>query len=261
MERQSDLAARCALAVVTLNDEHDWRLDAAKRQAYSAALARYAPPAATDDQLRQVALRYHHDHAQVQALAHATDARHDAAWRSWVTQVLPILRHAGLGWTDDAAIDADDLAQVARAALVHALPSFRYASRFSTWSHRVIVRSIQRYLRDLNALKRAARPHSLDQAPERFETAINAAEHPETLAHARTLAGLIDEILHAQPDQRLAVIFQLWALHDLRIEQIGQHVSLKPAQVRLLLQRARVVLQNDPRIASWREALVERDSS
>lgn len=251
MERPSDLAARCALTVATLDDEHKWRLAAAEQQAYAAALARYAPAAATTDQLRQVALYYHHDHRQLQALAHAADTRHDDAWRTWVAQVLPILHHAGLGWTNDAAIDAEDLAQVARAALVRALPSFRYASRFSTWSRQVVVLCVQRYLRDLHALKRAARPYSLDHDPARFDVALNDTAHPETLAHAQVLADLINGVLGEQPDQRLAAIFRLWAIDDMRVEEIGHRIQLSPAQVRALLQRCRQMLRHDPRIRAW----------
>lgn len=261
MERQSDLAARCALVVATLDDEHSWRLDAAERRAYAAALARLAPPTAAADQLRQVALHYHQDHRQVQTLAQAADPRHDDAWRGWVAQVLPILRHAGLSWTDDAAIDADDLAQVARAALVRALPGFRYASRFSTWSRQVVVQCVQRYLRDLHALKRAARPYSLDHDPARFDLALHDAAHPETLAHAQVLADMIDAVLGEQPDRRLATIFRLWAIDDLRVEEIGRRIQLSPAQVRALLQRCRQMLRHDPRIRAWLDpAAPERET-
>ena len=250
MERQSDLAARCALVVAMLDDEQAWQLGAAERHAYTSALARLVPGSATADQLRQVALYYHLDHRQVQALAHTADAHHHEAWRAWVAQVLPILHHAGLAQTDDAAIDADDLAQVARAALARALPNFRYASRFSTWSRQVVVQSIQRYLRDMRALKRAARPLSLDH-DARFDAPLDAAAHPETLAHARLLADLIEAVLREQPDARLALIFRLWAIDDLRVEEIGRRIRLSQPQVRSLLQRCREMLRHDPRISTW----------
>lgn len=253
MERQSDLAARCALVVAMLNDEQAWQLGAAERHAYTSALARLVPGSATADQLRQVALYYHLDHRQVQALAHTADAHHHEAWRAWVAQVLPILHHAGLAQTDDAAIDADDLAQIARAELIRALPSYRYASRFSTWAHQVIVQSVRRYRRDLGALKRAGRPQSLESLPE-IEIPIGTAAHPEAIVAARALLRAIDARLAAQPDRRLREIFRLWAVEDQRVEEIGRHVCLSASQVRVLLGHIRQLLQSDPAIGTWLES-------
>src|SRR5262249_37742412 len=153
-----------------------------------------------------LALHYHQDHALVQALLQHGHAQHDRAWNAWFGQVIPILRHAGLAWLDDAAIDLEDLAQAARAELARALPSFRYASRFSTWAHQVIVQSTQRFIRDRQALKRAGRPTSLEQTRV-DDLPVRAADRPEAEAHARVLAALINDILIAQPDPRLAQIF------------------------------------------------------
>ncbi|MDQ2998922.1 MAG: sigma-70 family RNA polymerase sigma factor, partial [Chloroflexota bacterium] len=188
----------------------------------------------------------------VQALLRREHAGHDAAWMVWFGHVLAILRHAGLAWSNDASIDLEDLAQVARAELARALPSFRYASRFSTWAHQVIVQSTQRYIRDRQALKRAGRPDSLEQLLAEEQPVIDK-EQPDAEAEARVLAALIDTILSAQPDQRFAIIFRLWAQHDMRVEEIGQRVQLSPSQVRVLLKRIRELLQQHPSITTWED--------
>jgi RNA polymerase sigma factor (sigma-70 family) len=228
----------------------NWGLNGETQQEYSAALLQYMSNPCSDQQLRIVALRYHQDHAQVQALLRREHANHDTAWAAWHGQVVAILRHAGLAWSDDVSVELEDLAQIARAELARALPSFRYASRFSTWAHQVITQSMQRHIRDRQALKRAGKPTSLEQARvDRLP--IRATDRPEAAAHARVLATLINDILTAQPDPRLAKIFQLWTQADMRAEQIGQHTHLSASQVRVLLARTRELLQSDPAVQAW----------
>jgi RNA polymerase sigma factor (sigma-70 family) len=179
-------------------------------------------------------------------------------WTSWMAQVLLILRKAGLDWSSDMLFDGEDLAQIARIELVRAIASFHYASRFSTWAHQVIVRSVQRAIRDRQALKRAIRPASLDQLPH-VDASIGDAEHPESAAAARVLAERIAAVLEEQADQRLARIFHLWAVADLRVEEIGKIVHLHPSRVRALLLQARQILRDAPEIQSWREDIDDRD--
>jgi RNA polymerase sigma factor (sigma-70 family) len=252
MERHTDLQRRCAMVVAALSVELDEGLNVEAQWEYSASLPQYLPENCSDSQLRAVALHYHLDHTLVQALLQREHAVHDAAWHLWMSQVMPILRHAGLAWSDDSAIDLEDLAQVARAELVQALPSFRYASRFSTWAYQVIVQSTQRYIRDRRALKRAGHPDSLERL-EAEEQPVIDTERPDAEAEARVLAALIDSILGAQPDQRFTAIFRLWAQHDMRVEEIGQRVRLSPSQVRVLLKRIRQLLRQHPAITTWED--------
>ena len=165
-------------------------------------------------------------------------------------QVLAILRRAGLDWSDDQAIDIDDLAQVARMGLFKALPRYRYASRFSTWAYQVIIQCAQRYIRDLHAQKRAGRPQSLDQLPP-VDTPIPPPEQPEHIVDAHMLMAHIDSVLATQPDPRLPAIFRLWAEEDQRVVTIGQHIQLSPSRVRALLHEIRVLLQQDPILQVW----------
>ncbi|MBK9714778.1 MAG: sigma-70 family RNA polymerase sigma factor [Kouleothrix sp.] len=251
MEDYGDLVVRCATMVAALDRELGWQIDADERRAYSHTLAQLLPARCPDAQLRNVALCYHLDHRLVEALADRRHAGHDDGWLSWMAQVVPILRHAGLSWSNDAALSLDDLAQIARTELARALPSFRYGSRFSTWAHQVIAHSVRAALRDSQAQKRAGRPGPLDQ-PAVLDVAIDQDDQPETIAQGHLLAAQIDAILAAQPDKRLAEIFRLWAYGDLRVEEIGRRVRLSQSQVRLLLSRIREILQHDPSISAWR---------
>jgi len=250
MERDCDLHERCVAAVAALNLELGWECNEHARQAYSAALPQYLSSNCSEQRIRTAAVHYHQDHVLVQSLLTREHVQHDTAWSIWTRQVIPILRHAELAWSDDSAIDLEDLAQIARAELARALPSFRYASRFSTWAHQVIVWSVQRYIRSHQAVKRAGHLVSLEQ--------ILAADNPaivmdwfESEAEARVLAVLIDNILSTQPDHRLVAIFRLRTEHDMRVEQIGQLIRLSPSQVRVLLKRICSLLQQNTTISTW----------
>ncbi len=167
-----------------------------------------------------------------------------------MAQVVPILRSAGLYWSNDAAVDAEDLAQNARAALAEALPRFRYASHLSTWTYGVVVQSAKRFVRDQNRLKRAVRPVSLDQLALPDQP-LPAAEQPETIVAARELIAQIDAVLAATGDERFVAIFRLWAQHDWRAEDIGRRVGLSASRVRTLIQSICGTLQQSSAIQAW----------
>jgi RNA polymerase sigma factor (sigma-70 family) len=229
-----------------------WQLGAQGQASYAKNLRKHIPEQCTEDQLRKIVSNYHADHVLVAALQDDQHPQHEAAWTAWVAQVLPILHRAGLDWSSDLLFDDQDLAQIARAELVQAIGSFHFASRFSTWAHNVIVQSARRVIRDSRALKRAIRPASLDQQTQ-VDVAIGDSEHPEAAAAAHMLAERVAAILVAQADQRLAQIFYLWAVADLRVEAISKIVHLHPSRVRVLLVQARQILRDAPEIRSWRE--------
>jgi RNA polymerase sigma factor (sigma-70 family) len=251
-DRGSTPPADVASLLALLNDELGWGLTAAAQRQYCKAIAEVLPQRSAASYVCRVLINYHADHVLVHALRHSTHDQHDAAWRAWMPQALAILRHAGLTWIDDGAYDLDDLAQIALAELMRALPSYHYASRFSTWAHQVIVQSVRRYRRDLGALKRAGRPESLEALPE-LDIPVAPAEHPEAVADARVLLGIIDARLAAQPDRRLREIFRRWAVEDQRVEAIGRHVRLSASQVRVLIGHIRQMLRDDPAINTWLE--------
>jgi RNA polymerase sigma factor (sigma-70 family) len=254
-ERQRDAHARCMAAVEECNAALRWGIDAAERQRYAAAMTTFLADDATDDQLRDTAANYHADHAMVAALRDHTAHSHDQLWEQWMRQVLVVLRRAGLSWSSDGAIDSDDLAQIARAELVRALPSYRYQSSFSIWAGRVVVQSVRRHLRDSQRVKRAVRPESLDQIAE-SDAPPDALDAAEVRAHARLLYDTIMDILAAQPDGRWRYLFHLAAVDDLRVAEIGVLVHLSQPRVRALLQQIRRLLQQHPAIEAWQAAEV-----
>lgn len=223
-----------------------------QQHAYTQAVTPLIRDTSFDLVLQKLIVCYHKDHELVEALRWRTRLEHDRAWAEWTGQALAILRQKGIAWSADIATDGDDLAQVALTQLASALPSFRYASRFSTWAYSVIIHSVRRHLRDQNALKRSGRPLSLDQHPE-IVALPSPVGRPEGAAETSVLAALIDEVLAGQPDQRLAQIFKLWAIEDLRPAQIGRRVHLSASRVRVVLAQARNLLRRQPAIQAWSE--------
>jgi RNA polymerase sigma factor (sigma-70 family) len=247
------------LAIIRgVDQELGWRLDQHEQERYATDIQPYIPANCTQDQLRKIVTNYHADHTLVEALRDRRHQRYEAEWMSWVAQVLPILRRAGLDWSSDLLFDDEDLAQIARTELVRAINSFHYASRLSTWAHQVIVQSVRRAIRDRQALKRAIRPDSLEQI-RHVDASIGDAEHPESAAAARVLVERIAAVLEERADRRLAHMFHLWVVADLRIEEIGKIVHLHPSRVRALLLQARQILCDAPEIQSWREDMEDRD--
>lgn len=249
MQPTSSLYERSLASLTALNAEQAWRLTPAQCATRAAALAALLPADCDERYIRAALTHYHHDHELVTALCDHRHPDHDQAWHDWMPRAAMFLHRAGLTWSYDRAIDAEDLMQVARLALLQALPRFRYASSFSTWAYQVTVRSVRRHLRDQLAQKRAMQPVSLDAEPG--EAAIGAAEFPANEATARVLVEQILGLLSANAGRRQARIFWLWAVADLRVEEIAQQVGLSVPRVRALLGQARAYLRQHPAICEW----------
>ncbi len=251
MEDESTaMQLRCATIVAELNDQRGWHLNAAQQQAYVAALLAHLHAPCADDELRTQCFYYHEDHALVHMLQDADHPQHAEIWARQMARVIAILQRAGLAWTQDVAIECEDLAQLALLELVQALPTYRYTSRFSTWAYSVVVRRIRRYFRDCQAQKRAVRPLSLEASPD-LDVPEQESEGPESAAEGQALAELVHAVLKAQNGHLLAEVFLLWARHDLRLEQIGEHIQRSPSWTRALLKQARTRLQDDAGIQAW----------
>jgi RNA polymerase sigma factor (sigma-70 family) len=252
-----DEKARCLEFVGKLNEEQGWNLSADEQRAYAAGVYVHLPKGSTDDVLRKLIGYYHTEHEVVHALLDRDHHGYEARWKEWTTTAVAILQQARLGWSADSTTTGEDLAQVALAQLLQSLPSFHYTSRFSTWAYSVITRSVRRYLRDQSAGKRAGNPLSLDQHPQ-LDVMQREAEHPEVAATAHSLITLIDAVLTDRAGDRLAYIYRLWAIRDMRPEQIGKLVQLSPSRVRMLLAQARELLQAHPALQAWREPETRR---
>lgn len=236
--------------VAALNDELGWHLEADRQRAYTAALLLYLPISPAEMELRRMVIAYHQDHGLIEALRDHASPQYETAWTQWCAQVIQILRHLGFGAPGDALADTQDLAQTALEELVRALPSYRYASRFSTWAYTVISRSAQRYLRDRNAAKRSGKPESLEWQQD-LEPAFGAADSPETQSEAHALSGLIHALLDSHGDRRMAEMFHMWVIEDQRLADIARHMRLSPARVSVMMEQICQLLRRDPAILAW----------
>jgi RNA polymerase sigma factor (sigma-70 family) len=246
-----ELLARCQATLTTCDSELGWGLSPADRYRYAAAVCALLLPGASGTLIRDVTVNYHADHALVEALRDARRPEHNAAWAEWMHRTMGVLRANGFGRSDNTLLDPADLVQVANAALVRALPTYRYQSRFSSWAFRVIVQSARNELRAALAQKRAAQPASLDQLAEGDHPA-DSRSRDEERANSQLLVGMVRGILAAHPNERLGRIFLLWALADQRVADIGALLQLHPTRVRALLREARALLQNSHAIREWR---------
>jgi RNA polymerase sigma factor (sigma-70 family) len=249
LERSTDDRERCTAMVAALSVELGWHLRLDQQETFISALLQYLPLSYSDVDLRLLTVRYHQDHATVEALRDQNSSTYAVVWKQWCDEALRILRHRRFG-SDDPLASEEDLAQIALEELLHALPSFQYASRFSTWAYSVISHSVQRYLRHHRAAKRSGQTESLDQREE-LAVLSAEAERPDTQAEFHELVALIDLVLSKQADQRLAEIFSLWAYEDQRLVDIARSVHLSPSRVSVLIGQACQILQQSPTILAW----------
>ncbi|HMQ34645.1 MAG TPA: sigma-70 family RNA polymerase sigma factor, partial [Chloroflexaceae bacterium] len=136
--------------------------------------------------------------------------------------------------------------------LARSLPSYRYASRFSTWAYQVICRGVQRHLRDMAAKKRAA---EIERGVDLMALAMptSEAEHPESQARGHALAALVERELSAALGPRNAAVFGLWAQEDHSAEMIGRQLGLSTARVYAIIAQARQYLRGLATIQHWHE--------
>jgi RNA polymerase sigma factor (sigma-70 family) len=250
LEHSINALTRCATILAGLNVECGWRLGAEQQHAYVRMLAGYLPIAPDDAALRTLITHYHADHELVRALRDCADPQHNAAWTAWCAHAIRIAQRHAFGAANDPLVDTDDLAQLAVEELAQALPSYRYASRFSTWAYTVITRRVQRYVRDSRAAKRAGRPVSLDAPGEVGQLAIDPAAI-EAPAEAHMLLELMLDVLGREADTRLAHIFYLWVVEEQRLVQIGQQLQLSTGRVSTLIAHACQILQRHPALLAW----------
>ena len=249
MQVEKHVGDACTRIVEALNVERDWHLTLAKEAAYVTAVAPLAEIAG-ESTLQHLVENYHQDHVLVQALQDVSHPQHDAAWATVRANILPVLRYAGLAQSAHPSVDLEDIAQVALDELMKSVGTFRFESRFSTWSYMVVIRRGRRLLRDLAASKRSGTSVPLEYA-EAIAASSSSATDPEMVAAGRELSDLINAVLAEAGGPRLAHIFQLWFEEDLRLVDIGRQVGLGVARVSALLEQARQILRAHPDIQAW----------
>ncbi len=250
MDQGDSQLARWRVVLIALSAECGWGLSADEIERYLLSFSQLLPDSCSESELRRVCNYYHADHQIVEALRNCYHQCHSERWIAWMHHAVEILRKVGLHWSSDSAVDSDDLAQVAQVALVSALPSFTYHSSFGTWAHTVVVQSVRCHIRDSRAKKRAQRPDSLDASPD-LDILARDEDEPEQQAITSVLIDQIRAILTQRGDERLALIFHLWAVDDQSTEEIGKLIHLHPSRVRALLVHARTLLQQHPGLQTW----------
>jgi RNA polymerase sigma factor (sigma-70 family) len=242
---------RCKAMVSALSVEGGWKLDADQQEAYVTAIVSLMPEPCSDVTLRVLVQNYHKDHDLVQSLRDRHHPDHSKAWQSWITQTIKIIQHQKQIRSESALISVEDLAQYAVEELLRVLPTYRYRSRFSTWAYTVIVRSRKRYLVRLHAAKRGGTTqdsYGLDVPVQHVTVDV---QFPEQLAADHALVELIETVLTTEEDRRLALIFRLWVIDDMRLTDIGKCVNLDASRISVLLDRARQLLHQHPEIRAW----------
>lgn len=242
---------RCRQLLAQSDEQLGWLLGPSAREHYVAVLVPLLE-GLPEERWPAIAANYHADHIIVAALRDADHPDHDSVWTRWCAQVIGVLRRTGRGWSTDATLEIDDLAQAARIALLQALPTYRYRSRFSSWAFSVVDRCGRDQLRAARAQRRAGDTVSLDGVADASQPSDLSAAHEQS-AHARLLAERIAVVLSSHPDRRLAHIFHLWAVEDRTSAEIGQIVNLHESRVRALLKLARELLRADPELQDWNE--------
>ena len=247
-----DIYSRCRAMVEALDQERGWCLDDVTCQRYIMGLLPHIMSDHTDITLRTIVANYHTEHVFVEALRDRQHRSHEESWESWAKQVVAILRAAGGDWSYDSMVSSEDLEQIARLELVRSLATYHYHSRFSTWAHSVIVKSLYRHRRNQQASKRSGDVVSLDESPV-LDASSARVDHPEDLASALMLLEQINVVLGTHHDDRLRQIFHLWAVKDIQVEEIGRQIHLSPSRTRTLLRLARQLLREHPDIQAWLE--------
>jgi RNA polymerase sigma factor (sigma-70 family) len=245
MEPQSQ---SCRHIVEHLNQQEGWNLDTAAQERYIHEISACVPHDRLKRRAELIIRSYHNDHTRVQALTDPDRPDHADVWAQVQHDILTAARRHNLTSVRDPAISSDDIVQIVQTEIVRALPSYRYESGLRTWVFSVTIRRLQRLLRDSAAEKRALQPDSIHALADE----LIDPEGIEPIANARALLHQIEQILIRAEGPRLARIFRLHGYDDRSVEEIGKLVHLHPSRVRVLLARAREILQADPTITTWK---------
>ncbi len=252
------LLRQCEDAVARINQALGWGLTRQDERAYVAGIMPHLKLSCSEQELERTISNYHLDHEDVRSLVNHNHRAHQDKWQELLQEIGFILRHKQLEWRKNASVSIEDLGQIAAQGLIQAIPDFHYRSRFTTWMYRVVVNSATRSLRDLSAQKRFAPTDSLDQHLDLQTTVAN----DETIVAAteyNALRELIIDVLEEQPDVRLSTIFNLWAIKDQRLSDIGQSMDLSTSRISILIDRIREIVTQHPEIKAWRTQNINPD--
>ncbi len=247
MSQDEDSTTCWTTWITALSVELGWGLSKEEVERFAPALRSLLPVDVAYVTFRKVCI----DYWTVQALLDHGHPAHDDQWRYWMQRALEVLRKWRMGWSSDAAVDVDDLNQKAQMAFLESLKTFNYKSSLDTWLHSVVVRSVNRHVRDSLAKKRAQRPDCLDDLSEaeqqdgESDTCFESVQQQIVIDQTR-------QILFESGGERLVLIFFLYTFDRYSAKEIAAMVGLHDSRVRALLRSARNLLRAHPRMQAWR---------
>ncbi len=228
--------------VQVVSRQHQWYLSAAAARAYAHFLR--TSRLDTCAFKHTLLLNYHADHAVVQALISPEHPAHAQQWGAISQLVTTILAYLQTSPLPDRAVEPADLHQNSLIDIARGLPNFRYESRLHSWIHGITLNVSRRLHRERNAAFRRFVAVSLDTIPE-------AAEPRDQLQDAVAVHEIWEQMrrcLMAHPDPRLALVFEMKIIQDLRLHDISAQIKLSPARISTLLQLATALLASDPQL-------------
>lgn len=252
------LLRQCEDAVAWINQQFGWSLTRQDERVYVAGIMPHLKPSYSAQELERIINHYHLDHEVVHSLLSHNHQAHQDQWQKLLQDIISILRSNQLEWRKNASVSIEDLGQIAAEGLIQAIPDFHYRSRFSTWMYRVVVNSATRSLRDLSAQKRFAPTDSLDQNLD-LQTTLANDETIVAESQYNALRELVTDVLGEQSDARFSTIFNLWAIKDQRLSDIGQSMNLSTSRISILIARIQEILTQHPEIKAWRTQNIDPD--
>ncbi|MCP4677813.1 MAG: sigma-70 family RNA polymerase sigma factor [Deltaproteobacteria bacterium] len=180
-------------------------------------------------------------------LADAAGAGEARAARLLVERLMPRVRTT-IHYLTPRDRDADDLVQLSLIEILHSVTSFRGECSLEVWSHRIVVRTAMRYLKE-----RRARPLLTSSTEDSGKVDFTT---PEDHAERRQLRCYLRALLERLPlEQRTAIVFRY--VHSCTPGEIAEitRVPLNTVRERLRVGRKRLrrYLVREPALRAWME--------
>jgi RNA polymerase sigma-70 factor (ECF subfamily) len=180
-------------------------------------------------------------------LAESATAGEERAARTIVERLMPRVRTT-VHYLTPRDRDADDLVQLSLIEILRSVAGFRGECSLEVWSHRIVVRTTMRYLKERRARSDYASPVAEVCAVD----SSTPEEHTERFQLRRHLKSLLERL---PLEQRMALVFRY--VHSCTPTEIAviTDVPLNTVRERLRIGRKRLrrYLMREPSLLAWRE--------
>lgn len=234
-----------------LNAVEQWMLNASQIDEYTAAITRLYPELPDNLELLDTWItNYHSEHRLIQALRDESHPDHARAWNDLMRQIANQLAPKDVPADGDRQTIMSDLIQETCLQIFKAINQFKYKSRLRTWIYTIVNNQYLQYIRKLKIRNQLIPDQSLDN-----DIGLELADHSEAMEHVVGFNLLHHHCitrLRQTADQRLAAIFQYYAVEQLTLKQIAAKVGLSIGRVHELFKKIQAILYADPVIIHWR---------